>query len=113
MIKTTNLIVVQSAEEGASFTVRGNTKKGILFRFIVFAVPADLAQQNIITTHGALIEAMDDAELFTEQTDKCPECGNNWICHIDHDYDEYDTGRPRTRWCCPDCGHDWWTFDWE
>lgn len=56
---------------------------------------------------------MDDEELFTEQTDKCPECGSTWVFHIDHDCDEYDTGRPRTRWCCPACGHDWWTFDWE
>ena len=91
--------------------VRENIKKDTLSRFIVFAVPADLAQQNIITTHGAQIEAMDNEGLFTYQTDKCPECGNNWICRIDHDYDEYDTGRARTRWACTDCGHDWWTFD--
>lgn len=53
-----------------------------------------------------------DFEL-TDNTDKCPFCGANYIHRIDHDNDEYDTGRARTRWVCTDCGEDWWTFDQE
>ena len=55
---------------------------------------------------------IDDIEL-TEDTTQCPFCASNYICRIDHDYDEYDTGRARTRWVCTDCGEDWWTFDQE